>query len=66
MDTVPRLMRDVGIILIDSKYGPCSLVNERLVHWGWGKSVLDETSLGLIIIILENQGVLKVRKNTLH
>lgn len=66
VDTVPRLMRDVGIIIIDSKYGSCSLVNERLVHWGWGESVLDETSLGLIIIILENQGVLKVRKNTLH
>lgn len=34
VDTFPRLIMDVGIILIDSKYGSCSLVNERLMHWG--------------------------------
>lgn len=66
VDTIPRLIMDVGIILIDSKYVSCNLVNERLAHLGWGKSILDETSLGLIIIILENQGALKVRKKTLH
>lgn len=66
VDTIPRLIMDVGTILIDSKYASFNLVNERLVHCGWGESVLDETSLGLIIIILENQVALKVKKKTLH
>lgn len=65
-EDIPRLIRHVGIILGNSKYVSCSMLNKNLADLGWGESVLDETSLRLIIIILEKQGFLKVKKETLH
>lgn len=60
------LLREVASILSGSKYTTCELVNEKLVHLGWGESVLDEVSLQLIISILEQQGVLRAQAYTLH
>jgi len=65
-ETIPGLLRDVANILLDSKYVTRNLVNERLAYLGWGESVLDETSLQLIILILEKRGLFKFREATLH
>jgi hypothetical protein len=65
-EMIPALIRDVRTILTESGYASCSLVNRNLTHFGWGESVLDETSLWLIITFLEKQGILKVKKETLH
>jgi len=60
------LIRDVANILSESRYVTRNLVNERLAYLGWDQSILDETSLQLIISILEQHGVLKARTYTLH
>ncbi len=65
-EVIPGLIRDVANILLSNKYITRTLVNERLVYLGWGESILDETSLQLIISILEQQGVLETRIDTLH
>ncbi len=66
LEVISGLLRDVANILLDSKYVTRKLVNERLTYLGWGESVLDETSLQLIIFVLEQHGVLKARTETLH
>ncbi len=63
---IPGLIRDVANILVDSRYITCVLVNEKLAYVGWDQSILDETSLQLIIFILEQRGVSKTLTYTLH
>jgi len=62
---ISGLIRDVANILLDCRYITRTLVNEKLAYLGWDQSILDETSLQLIIFILEHHGVLK-RTETLH
>jgi len=35
-------------------------VNERLEYLGWGKEVLDEKALQLILLVLEEKGIFEV------
>lgn len=69
-EMIPGLIRDVANILLnsllESRYVTCDLVNEKLAYLGWDESILDETSLQLIISILEQQGVLRAQAYTLH
>ena len=65
-EMIPGLIRDVANILLDSRYITCTLVNEKLAYLGWDESILDETSLQLIIFFLEQHGALKAQTATLH
>jgi hypothetical protein len=65
-EIIPRLIRDVANILLDHKYATRTLVNEKLAYLGWGESILDETSLQLIILVLETSEFLKTKMDLLH
>ncbi len=54
------LIREVGHIAIDSSYISLKTVNERLEYLGWGKEVLDEKALQLILLVLEEKGIFEV------
>jgi hypothetical protein len=65
-EIIPRLIRDVANILLDHRYATRTTVNEKLAYLGWGESILDETSLQLIILVLEESEFLKTRMDPLH
>ena len=52
---IPRLIKDVqNILRSPGSWAPSSL-NERLDYLGWGKQVLDEFTLQLIVFLAENR-----------
>lgn len=55
IDMLMGLIRDVGHIVINSSDISLKLVNEQLEHLGWGKNVLDEKGLQLILLVLEEK-----------
>ena len=55
IDMLKGLIREVGLIAIDSSYISLKTVNERLEYLGWGKDVLDEKGLQLILLVLERK-----------
>lgn len=65
-DMVRGLIREVGRIAMDYCYVSLNMVNERLQYLGWGKDVLDEKGLQLILAILEDKGVIQVHWQTPH
>jgi hypothetical protein len=65
-DTMKGLIREVGRIAIDTSYISLKMVNERLEYLGWGKDVLDEKGLQLILSVLEDKGFIQVHWEALH
>ncbi|MEW6666103.1 MAG: hypothetical protein AB1512_12905 [Thermodesulfobacteriota bacterium] len=51
---IPRFIKDVKNMLRDSDDAAAMFLNERLDRLGWGKQVLDEFTLQLIIYLAEN------------
>ncbi|MEW6669848.1 MAG: hypothetical protein AB1512_31955 [Thermodesulfobacteriota bacterium] len=52
---IPRLIKDVLNILRSPGQWAASSLNERLDYLGWGKQVLDEFTLQLIVFLVENR-----------
>jgi hypothetical protein len=51
---IPRLIKDVlNILRSPGPWAPSSL-NEKLDYLGWGKQILDEFTLQLIVFLVEN------------
>jgi len=55
IDMLKGLIREVGHMAINSSYISLNMVNERLEYLGWGKDVLDEKGLQLILLVLEKK-----------
>jgi len=66
IDILKGLIREVGNIAINTSYISLKIVNERLEYLGWGKDVLDEKGLQLILLFLEDSGLIKVKWQALH
>ena len=66
IDILKGLIREVGNIAINTSYISLKIVNERLEYLGWGKDVLDEKGLQLILLFLEDSGFIKVKWQALH
>lgn len=66
IDILKGLIREVGNIAINTSYISLKIVNERLEYLGWGKDVLDEKGLQLILLLLEDSGLIKVKWQALH
>ena len=57
---IPRLIKDVlNILRSPGPWAPSSL-NEKLDYLGWGKQILDEFTLQLIVFLSENREVSRV------
>jgi hypothetical protein len=61
LDQIPTLLRNVLGIIGNGGLLTTRTINEQLERPGWGCEVLDETSLQLIVYILESQGGYRVR-----
>lgn len=65
-DMVKGLIREVGRIAMDYCYVSLRMVNERLEYLGWGKDVLDEKGLQLILSVLEENGLINIQWQVPH
>ncbi len=65
-DMLKGLIREVGHIAMDTCYISLKMVNERLEYLGWGKDVLDEKGLQLILLVLEDKGFINVQWQAVH
>lgn len=52
---IPRFIKDVRIVIQDSGDTATMFLNEHLDFLGWGKQILDEFTLQLILFLTENQ-----------
>jgi hypothetical protein len=63
---VQRLVKDVANIVKDGGDFTVNIVNSRLENLGWERGLIDESTLNLIICLMENEGQIKVERQTLH
>ena len=61
-----RLIKDVLNIIRDGGDFTVASINRELECLGWREQVMDETSFGLIIFILENEYDYEVKRKQLH
>jgi len=61
-----RLIKDVLNIIRDGGDFTVASINRELERLGWREQVMDETSFGLIIFILENEYDYEVKRKQLH
>ena len=52
---IPRFIKDVVNMIRDSDQTATMFLNQRLDFLGWGKQILDEFTLQLILFLAENQ-----------
>jgi hypothetical protein len=52
---IPRFVKDVRNMIRDSDHTATMSLNEQLDFLGWGKQILDEFTLQLILFLAENQ-----------
>ena len=52
---IPRFIKDVKNAIHDSGHTATMFLNEQLDSLGWGKQILDEFTLQLILFLAENQ-----------
>lgn len=62
LDHIPGLVRNVLQVINDGGLFTTQLINEQLIHLGWGPEVLDETSFQLIVYILESEWGYRVNR----
>ncbi|MFH0808866.1 MAG: hypothetical protein V2A77_00105 [Pseudomonadota bacterium] len=60
--TIPAFLRDVARVMIDSRYVTCAMVNILLSERGWPDAPLDESSLDLVLGILEQSNVVRIQR----
>ena len=60
---IPRFIKDVRNMIRDSDDAVAMFLNERLDFLGWGKQILDEFTLQLILFLAENQDQRKEEEN---
>ncbi len=66
IDMLRGLIREVGNIAMNTSYVSLKVVNEWLEYLGWGKDVLDEKGLQLILLVLEENGFINVQWQSLN
>ncbi len=66
IDVLRGLIREVGNIAMNTSYVSLKVVNEWLEYLGWGKNVLDEKGLQLILLVLEENGFINVQWQSLN
>ncbi|CAD7781561.1 MAG: hypothetical protein KCCBMMGE_01116 [Candidatus Methanoperedenaceae archaeon GB37] len=66
VEMVMGLIREVSRIVFNTYYVSSELVNKKLEYLGWGKDVLDEKGLQLILLFLEDHGFIKVQWEVLN
>ncbi|KPJ63909.1 MAG: hypothetical protein AMJ45_06725 [Syntrophobacter sp. DG_60] len=66
IDVLRGLIREVGNIAMNTSYVSLKVVNEWLEYLGWGKNVLDEKGLQLILLVLEENGLINVQWHSLN
>jgi len=66
VEMVMGLIREVSRIVFNNHYVSLKLVNKKLEYLGWGKDVLDEKGLQLILLFLEDHGFIKVQWEVLN
>jgi hypothetical protein len=52
---IPRFIMDVKYMIRESDDAAAMFLNDRLDFLGWGKEILDEFTLQLILFLAENQ-----------
>ena len=60
IEMVKGLIREIEHIALETHYISLKTANKRLEYLGWGKDVLDEKGLQLILLFLEDHGFIKV------
>jgi hypothetical protein len=63
---VPWLIRDVLNIVSDGGEFTVETINHKLTNLGWGEQIVDQSTLELIISLLEIEEGLKVERHNLH
>ncbi|CAD7780339.1 hypothetical protein BLFGPEAP_02508 [Candidatus Methanoperedenaceae archaeon GB50] len=66
VEMVMGLIREVSRIVFNNHYVSLKQVNKKLEYLGWGKDVLDEKALQLILLFLEDRGFIKVQWEVLN
>ena len=63
---IPRLVKDVLIIVSNGGEFTPRAINRKLETLGWDKAIVDPFTLELITALLENEGKHKTKTTTIH
>lgn len=63
---LPKLIRDILIIIDDQHNHTLKSVNQRLTQMGWPEGVLDVYTFELILQFIETESDYRVVRHTIH
>ena len=63
---LPRLVRDVMIIINNAHEHTLQSINQRLGQMGWTQDVLDAFTFELMLEFIETEGDYRVVRHTVH
>lgn len=63
---LPRLIKDVMIIITDACEHTLEAINQRLSQMGWREDVLDPYTFDLMLQLIESESDQQVVRHTVH